>query len=165
MLGVFVSKTWPVIQWRRIVVVVLQTVQASVSKGLMQHEWRQFILSRKNEILLMHYWHVNFANRSLKRRYINKVVLPWSACDKRLFFLYCINKKVPPPPPQAWQQMKNQTQESSRIVVALTDGKLSPYILEITIKEVRSLERGGGGACDSIVDIAFIFPSFLKHLW
>lgn len=64
--------------------------------------------------------------------------------------------------PQAWQQMKDQTKKSSSIIVALTDGKLSPFILELTIKEVRSYRaeqsRGRGkGGVHRVADIAFIF--------
>lgn len=43
----------------------------------------------------------------------------------------------------AWQQMKDQTQKSSSIIVALTDGKLSPYILELTIKEANEARMHG----------------------
>ena len=51
--------------------------------------------------------------------------------------------------PQASGQMKDQVQKSSSIIVALTDGKLSPYILELTIKEVSTGQTGRIG-CISV---------------
>ncbi|XP_041955963.1 anthrax toxin receptor 2 [Alosa pseudoharengus] len=40
-------------------------------------------------------------------------------------------------------QMKAQTQKSSSIIVALTDGKLSPFILELTTKEANEARMQG----------------------
>lgn len=39
---------------------------------------------------------------------------------------------------QATEQMKEQTQKSSSIIIALTDGKLDVYVHELTVKQVRS---------------------------
>lgn len=37
---------------------------------------------------------------------------------------------------QATEQMKKQTKKSSSIIIALTDGKLAAYVLELSVNEV-----------------------------
>ncbi|KAK1792401.1 hypothetical protein P4O66_012345, partial [Electrophorus voltai] len=44
---------------------------------------------------------------------------------------------------QANQQMKAQPQKSSSIIVALTDGKLGPYVHDLTVKEADTARKYG----------------------